>query len=163
LGLVVARSDSRRGIDANRFPLRAVERMKAAGLRGNVYDADQFGGFLIWSLYPERRVLTDGRNELYRTYIAEYSRARLDERAWRALLRKYAVDLAVDEYRPSRMEVMNAVTGQRSLVPASLVYWPRSDWALIAYDRAAMVFARRAAFPNAVIAKWEIRGVLPDG
>jgi hypothetical protein len=163
LGLIVMRRDSRRGIDVSRFPVRAVARMKTAGLHGNVYDPDQFGGFLIWSLYPERRVLTDGRNELYHTYIAEYSRARLDERVWRALLRKYAVDLAVDEFRPQRMEVMNAFTGQRSRVPASLVYWPRRDWALVAYDRVAMVFARRAAFPSDVIAKWEIRGVLPDG
>jgi hypothetical protein len=163
LGLVVMGRDSRRGIDGSRFPVRAAARMKAAGLHGNVYDPDQFGGFLIWSLYPERRVLTDGRNELYHTYIGEYSRARLDERAWRALLRKYAVDLAVDEYRQERMEVRNAVTGQHSFVPASLVYWPRQDWALVAYDHAAMVFARRAAFPGEVIEKWEIRDVLPDG
>jgi len=131
-------------------------------LRGNVYNPDQFGGFLIWSFYPERRALTDGRNELYRTYDAEYAKARVDSRAWHALLHKYAIDLAVDEYRHERMTVIDAVTKQRKEMPASLVYWPRSQWALIGYDDAGMVFARRAAFPVEVLQRWELRGVVPD-
>ncbi|MCU1350688.1 MAG: hypothetical protein JWO56_3718 [Acidobacteria bacterium] len=153
--------DRHGGVDPHRFPVQAVARLKAARLRGNIYNPDQFGGYLIWSFYPERRVLTDGRNELHRTYIAEYSRARLDGRAWSALLRKYRIDLAVDEYRPP-MTVQNAMTKQRTVLPASLVYWLRRDWALIAYDDAAMVFARRAAFPKELLEGWELRGVVPD-
>lgn len=150
------------GLLQHRWPSDAVARLKATGLRGNVYNPDQFGGLLIWSFYPERRALTDGRNELYRTYDAEYARARVDSRAWRALLQKYAIDLAVDEYRQERVTVMDAVTKQRTQMPASLVYWPRSQWALIGYDDAGMVFARRAAFPVEVLQRWELRGVVPD-
>jgi hypothetical protein len=163
-GVILAASfvhDRRPGIDASRFPERAVARLRASGLRGNIYDADQFGGYLIWSFYPERRVLTDGRNELHRTYIAEYTRARLDSRAWHALLHRYAIDLAVDEYREPTV-VLDVATGRRSRSPASLVYWPRRDWALLAYDNAAMVFARRAAFPKELLERWELRGVVPD-
>ncbi|MND08995.1 hypothetical protein D3C83_319980 [compost metagenome] len=47
-------------------------------------------------------------------------------------------------------------------MPASLAYWPRADWAVIAFDQAGMVFARRAAFTPGSIEKWEIRGVVPD-
>lgn len=157
---VALTADHRTGVAPERFPIRAVATLQASGLRGNIYNPDQFGGFVIWSFYPERRALTDGRNELYRTYIPEYARARGDQRAWRALLQKYRIDLAVDEYRPP-LEVMDAVTRQTRFMPASLAYWPRREWALIAYDDAAMVFARRAAFPD--IEKWEIRGVVPDG
>ena len=149
------------GLLPERFPIQSVARLQASGLRGNVYNADQFGGYLIWTFYPERRVLTDGRNELYHALLPEYDRARLDERAWRALLRKYRIDLAVDEYRPPQ-QVRDAVTGAERAMPASLAYWPRRDWALIAYDGVAMVFARRAAFPEAVLRRWEIRGVVPD-
>ena len=150
------------GLAKHRWPLAAVARLRASGLRGHVYNPDQFGGFLIWSFYPERRALTDGRNELYRTYNAEYARARVDGRAWRALLRKYQIDVAVDEYRRETMTVMDAVTKQRRQLPASLVYWPRAEWALIGYDDVGMVLARRAAFPPAVLQKWEIAGVVPD-
>jgi hypothetical protein len=86
------------GVDAERFPVRAVARLKALNLRGNIYNADQFGGYLIWAFYPERRVLTDGRNELYRTFIDEDARGRRDSRAWHGLQQKYLVDLAVAEY-----------------------------------------------------------------
>ena len=157
--LIAVTADHRLGVAPERFPVSAVARLEATGLRGNVYNPDQFGGFLIWSFYPERRVLTDGRNELYRSFIPEYARARGDQRAWHALLRKYRIDLAVDEYREP-LTIIDAGTGQQRALPASLAYWPRAEWALIAYDEAGMVFARRVAFTG--IEKWEIRGVVPD-
>ena len=153
--LVLLTADHRLGVAPERFPLHAVARLKAANLPGNIYNPDQFGGFLIWSFYPERRVLTDGRNELYRNYIPEYGRARGDERAWRALLQKYRIDLAVDEHR-APVPVLDAATGRRRELPAAEVYWPRKEWALIGIDEAGMAFARRAAFAPDVIASWEI-------
>lgn len=154
-------TDHRLGVSPERFPIRATARLLASRLGGNIYNPDQFGGYLIWTFYPERRVLTDGRNELHREYIREYAVARRDERAWRALLRKYAIDLAVDEYRPP-IEVIDATTREVAMMPASLAYWPRDEWALIGFDEAAMVFARRDAFPAEVLRRWEIRGVVPD-
>jgi hypothetical protein len=161
IALVALTADHRLGVAPERFPLRAVARLQSARLQGNIYNPDQLGGFLIWSFYPQRRVLTDGRNELHHTYIAEYARARRDERAWRALLAKYRIDLAVDEYR-APLPVLDAATGAQRQMPASLAYWPRRDWALIAFDDAAMVFARRKAFAAGEIERWEIRGVVPD-
>jgi hypothetical protein len=145
----------------NRFPTAAVARLRQTGFAGNIYNPDQFGGFLIWSFYPQRRVLNDGRNELYRSFIPEYAKARIDSRAWTALLARYKIDLAVDEYR-APLHVTSAKSGQRMDMPASLAYWPRREWALIAYDGAAMVFARRAAFSESDVARWEIRDVVPD-
>jgi len=151
------------GIDTVRFPVKAVAALKRSPFqRGNIYNPDQFGGYLIWSFYPQRRALTDGRNELYRRYNEEYARARLDGRAWQTLLRRYRVDIAVDEYHPP-LDVMDAVTRRHRTLPASLAYFPRGQWALIAYDRAAMVFIRRAAFPPADVERWELKGVVPDG
>jgi hypothetical protein len=161
IALVAFTRDHRAGVAPERFPLQAVARLQSTGLRGNIYNPDQFGGLLIWSFYPERRALTDGRNELYRTFIPEYARARRDQREWRALLAKYRIDLAVDEYR-APLPVVNAATGMQQLMPASTAYWPREEWALIGFDKAAMVFARRAAYAPGVIEKWEIRGVIPD-
>jgi hypothetical protein len=148
-------------IAAHRFPERAVDRLMQARLAGNIYNPDQLGGYLIWRTYPERRVLTDGRNELYHAFVPEYARARGDSRAWHALLAKYRIDLAVDEYRPL-LDTVNPKSGEHTRVPASLAYWPRKEWALIAYDEVAMVFARRAAFPPDRIASLELKGVVPD-
>jgi hypothetical protein len=149
------------GIDPHRYPIRATTVVHRANLQGNIYNPDQFGGFLIWSFYPQRRVLTDGRNELYHAYISEYAKARLDSRTWRSLLVKYRIDLAVDEYRPP-LDVINPMTRAHLSMPASLAYWPRKEWALIGYDDVAMVFARRAAFAPGVISGLEVKGVVPD-
>lgn len=141
------------GLAPSRFPVAATARLQASGLRGNIYNADQFGGYLIWSFYPQRRVLTDGRNELYHTLLPEYAKARTDSRAWSALLRRYRIDLAVDEHR-APLDVVDVQSGRTRKMEASLAYWPPRDWALIARDDVAMVFARRAAFAG--IERWEL-------
>jgi hypothetical protein len=158
IGWAYAQSDHFTGIDEERFPVRAVARLH---LPGNIYNVDQFGGYLEWVFYPQRRVLTDGRNELFTDFIAEDARARQDSRAWRALLQKYRLDLAVDEYA-EKIEVVDVASGERRRLPASLVRYRRRDWALIGFDDAAMIFARRAAFPPQTIAPIEYRYVVPD-
>ena len=140
--IVALTNDHRLGVPPERFPIAAVAQLKASGLRGNIYNADQFGGYLIWSFYPERRALTDGRNELYRTFIPEWQAARTDQRKWHALLDKYDIQLAVEEYRPP-LQVTDARTGKVTEMDASLAYWPRNEWVLLGKDAAGMVFARR--------------------
>jgi len=158
---VCAHADHFTGIDAAHFPVRTVARLQQSGLQGNIYNADQFGGYLEWVFYPHRRVLTDGRNELFRTFIAEDALAHRDSRAWHALQQKYRVAIAVDDYQPP-MHVIDVATGSARDLPASLVRYPRNAWALIAFDDAAMVFAKRAAFPPDAVARLELRGVVPD-
>ena len=162
LGWALIRADRRVGIDDLRFPVRAVARLQASALPGNIYNVDQFGGYLEWMFYGQRRVLTDGRNELFRDFIAEDSRARHDSRVWHALLARYHADLAVDEYQRQKIEVIDAASGERRFLPASLVRYRRRDWALIAFDDAAMVFARRAAYPPGVVERLEYRYLVPD-
>jgi hypothetical protein len=162
IGWVYVHFDHAPGVDAERFPVRATARLQQSKLPGNIYNADQFGGYLEWTFYPQRRVLTDGRNELFRDFIALDARAHLDSRAWHALLQKYRVDLAVDEFQREKVEVVDVASGQRRFLPASLVRYRRRDWALIAFDDAAMVFARRAAFSPDAIARLEYRYLVPD-
>jgi hypothetical protein len=162
LAWVLVHGDRRIGIDDIRFPVRAVGRLRKAGLPGNIYNADQFGGYLEWVFYPQRRVLTDGRNELFRDFIAEDFRAREDSRVWHSLLAQYHLDLAIDEYQRNKVEVIDAASGERRTLPASLVRYRRRDWALITFDDAAMVFARRAAFPPEVVERLEYRYLVPD-
>ena len=145
--IVGVTNDHRLGVPPERFPIAAVAQLKATGLHGNIYNPDQFGGYLIWSFYPERRALTDGRNELYRAFIPEWQQAREDGRKWNALLRKYKIDIAVEEYR-APLRVTNAATGRVVEMPAHLAYWPSNEWVMIARDEAAMVFVRRKKIPR---------------
>ena len=162
IGWAFAHDVHRPGIDDERFPVRAAAALKASQLPGNIYNVDQFGGLLEWTFYPAKRVLTDGRNELFRQFIADDARARTDSRAWHAMIARYNVALAVDEYQADKIEVVDMASGERRALPASLVRYRRRDWALIAFDDAAMVFARRASFPPERIATLEYRYLVPD-
>lgn len=150
------------GVDDERFPTRAVAALRSYKLDGNIYNVDQFGGLLEWTFYPARRTLTDGRNELFGDFITADAVARRDSRAWHALIQKYAATLAVDEYQAQKIEVVDVASGERRALPASIVRYRRRDWALIAFDDAAMVFARRDAFPPATLETIEYRFLVPD-
>jgi hypothetical protein len=160
--ILVVHSDRKAGIDDERFPVRAVARLHSLGLKGNIYNVDQFGGYLEWTFYPEQRVLTDGRNELFRDFIAMDAKARQDSRAWHTMQERYGIDLAGDEYGTQRIEVVDVASGERRYLPPSLVRYRRREWALIAFDDAAMIFARRAAFPAELIDRIEYRYLVPD-
>jgi len=150
------------GADPRYFPLRAVAKLKSYALAGNIYNVDQFGGLIEWTFYPERRALTDGRNELFAKFIADDDRAHHDSRAWHAMIARYDLALAVDEYAREKIEVVDVQSGERRALPASLVRYRRRDWALIAFDDVAMVFARRDKFPEPLLDRIEYRFLVPD-
>jgi hypothetical protein len=152
----------RPGVDEERFPTHAVAALRAYNLAGNIYNVDQFGGLIEWTFYPERRALTDGRNELFREFIEADAVAHHDSRAWHAMIAKYGLVLAVDEYQNEKIEVLDVASGERRALPASLVRYRRRDWALIAFDDAAMVFARRDVFPASRLDAIEYRFLVPD-
>lgn len=159
---VFVRDNHLPGADTTRFPVAAIDAFERWDRGGHVYNPDQFGGYLIWRFYPERRALTDGRNELYHAFIREYARARLDGRRWKALLDRYAINVAIDEYHHERIDVVDAQTGLHHQAPVSRVYFPRREWALIAFDDVAMVFVRRSVWPATLLKRIEYRVLLPD-
>jgi len=162
LGWAMQRYDHATGADPMYFPLRAVAKLKSYALPGNIYNADQFGGLLEWTFYPQRRTLTDGRNELFAALIAFDARARHDSRAWHDMIGRYDLALSVDEYSREKIEVVDVQSNERRMLPASLVRYRRRDWALIAFDDVAMVFARRDKFSPVALAPIEYRWLVPD-
>jgi hypothetical protein len=145
------------GIDERVFPVAAVARLRASGLKGNIYNDYGLGGFLIWNFYPERRVVTDGRNELYVAYNRESVRAEGSNRAWRSLIAGYDLKLAIFTYHRAPMRVVDTRTRRARIVPSHVALFPQKEWALIAMDPVAMVFARRDAYPADQLQPLELR------
>jgi hypothetical protein len=143
------------GIDSL-FPVAAVAKLRQSGLQGTIYTPYWLGGFLIWSFYPQRRALTDGRNELYVAYQAEYEAALRDKARWHALLRRYDVRLAVVDYHERPVTVVDPRNGRPRLVPGFALYFPLREWAPIAVDQAVIVYARRDAFPAQMLAPLDL-------
>jgi hypothetical protein len=75
------------------YPVGAVEYLRAHPVESGMFNDDHWGGFLIWSLWPEHKVFIDGRLDIYEYggVLADYlSIARADQTA-SVLLQKYDI------------------------------------------------------------------------
>jgi len=75
------------------FPVGAVEYLRAHPMANGMFNDDHWGGFLIWTLWPEHKVFIDGRLDIYEYggVLADYvSIARADQTA-PVLLKKYDI------------------------------------------------------------------------
>lgn len=79
-------------------PVAAVEYLKQHPLPGPLFNAYNWGGYLIWELYPDYPVYVDGRTDLYDDAILrEYLAAALGQASYTATLDKYGMNLVLIE------------------------------------------------------------------
>jgi hypothetical protein len=86
------------------YPCRnAADFIRKNHIRGNMFNADALGGYLIWELYPSVRVFMDTR-ELHPAVLADYRTIMSGAAAvapggtiaeWERLLKKYGVNFIV--------------------------------------------------------------------
>lgn len=79
-------------------PLRAAEYLHDQRPAGPMFNSYNWGGFLIWALYPDYRVFVDGRTDLYDdAFLREYLKVVMARPGWEAVLERYGVNLIVIE------------------------------------------------------------------
>ncbi|MBI5878477.1 MAG: hypothetical protein HZB53_12580 [Chloroflexi bacterium] len=117
---------------ARQFPVGAADYILRERPAGPLLNSYNFGGYLIWRLYPDYPVFIDGRAEYVYgdRFIAEYyDRIWLASGDWQAYLDRYGVRLVV-------MEKDGALGRQLAQSPA---------WQRLYADDTAVVFQKRAA------------------
>ena len=147
------------------FPRRLVDFTKAKDLRGNMLNSYGFGGYLIWTLHPERKVFIDGRNEVYVPLLKQLKEAASDSRRWTALLRNYGIEYAILNYVDNLEELTIYDAAGKSVTtyaPFSETHFPRSAWALVDWDDTGMILVRRKG-PNQNLLPLEYASVYPEG
>lgn len=128
------------GIHRGRFPVAALAVTDRLPPPGRLYNHPDFGGYLIWALYPHHQVFADGRNELYLDLLPRLNAARADLVQWNHLLAEHGIGWAILPYEGET----TVIQGQRvRQMPASWARFPPWEWALVAWDDAAMVFYAR--------------------
>jgi hypothetical protein len=116
--------------ETDRFPVEIVERLRT--LEGNVWNSSNLGGYLIWKLWPEKRVALDGRWEVYGELLpmlkGVYGRPRVFDR----LVHRY--------------EIRAVVLSKGNLEARSMFPWlhRRRDWRLTIHGPRAYLFERVA-------------------
>lgn len=108
-------------------PVKAVEYIKAHQLQGNMLNAYDYGGYLIWAL-PEHPVFIDGRADLY-----EWSGVLTQFAKWATL--QEDPNLLLDKYNVSfcLLERSSPVAQVLPLLP---------EWKEVYSDNASVIFVR---------------------
>jgi len=85
------------GVKERMFPVKAADFIKSNNIEGRMFNNYEFGGYLIYYLYPEYQVFIDGRaQELYtEDFLKEYLLATESAEQWQRLTDKYGIDFAV--------------------------------------------------------------------
>jgi hypothetical protein len=134
----VERLRTRDWVDRTSLPVAAADFIAASGLRGNIYNFYNWGGYLIWRLGPEIKVFVDGRGidtgMVLQASIINLGFEGSGQRQWRALLDKYGVDLVLTPYGYGRQPIVLVNRLRRD-----------PDWAVVWSNRNSIVFARSAA------------------
>jgi len=78
--------------DQKLFPVRALTAIEATGSR-NVLTTDQWGDFLIYSMYPSVRVYFDGRSDFYgNDFVEEYIKLMAGAPNWEQTVATHSVN-----------------------------------------------------------------------
>ncbi len=137
------------GLEPGRFPTHAAEILAAHPAIGPLYNELAHGGFLLWRLYPPRRVFLDGRMELEPALLGEIARARHSAGQWSAFLAHEGAVGALVRYDGRRVPVYEPGpdgelrVGDRR-TPDALLF-PPERWNLVDWDDETMLFLRPGA------------------
>jgi len=112
-------------------PSGACDFLKAKNIKGRMFNSIDFGHYIAYRFYPEKRIFIDARTELYKyDFYRLYRRAHNYPAEWEALRAKYGFDIAL---------VRHAFSGTERLLR---YLYNSKEWALAYYDRGSALFLR---------------------
>jgi hypothetical protein len=135
-----------------RYPSGAVTFIKENKIPGNMFNPYNWGGYLVWHLYPDYRVFMYGRT-LNETAFFDYNQILKTERGkdidvplWKRLLDAYNVNFILT----------NAVSSNGNIIPLVDMLYISNDWELIYTDGKSMIFLRAAPGNQDIIRKYQL-------
>ncbi len=116
------------------LPLDAVAYLRQAELPGEMFNSYNWGGYLLWALYPNKPVFVDGRTDLYALnsrVLEDYVTVHWARPGWQAVLDRYGIG--------------HLVIPRGGLLDAALAGAP--VWQRTYQDDVAAVYARQEGGP----------------
>lgn len=149
--IVAVVSDARylRKYDNVAYPEGAVAFLKENGINGNVFNEHVWGGYLIWTSFPDLKPYIDGRF-FHKKFYDEYYAVLAGQPGWESTLEKYGITIALLAYSEAGGARLND----------SLFANPR--WRLVYWDDASLVYLRDSAGTRKVIDQFGNGLVNPD-
>jgi hypothetical protein len=84
-------------VERHSFPVAAVSFLQAGQFSPQLFNNYNWGGYLIWKLYPEYRVCIDGRADLYGDKVmGQFASAyNISDPSWRPTLEKWQIETVI--------------------------------------------------------------------
>jgi hypothetical protein len=82
--------------DAKRFPARAVELLVQRRVQEPIFSKDSWGGYLIYRMYPQAKVIVDDRHDFYgESFLKDYLKVIHVQPGWDEILDRWQVNWVV--------------------------------------------------------------------
>jgi len=80
--------------DSTRFPVASVDYVERHNIRGPIFAPDFWGGYLIYRLYPQTKVVIDDRHDLYgEPFLKSYLKTIHVEPGWQDFIDQYPANI----------------------------------------------------------------------
>ena len=114
-------------------------------IKGPVFNTLDFGPYIGYRFYPEKRIFIDTRTELYKDeFYRIYRRVQNYPAEWKALRERYGFNIAI---------VRHLFSGTERLLKQ---LYKNNDWRLVYYDKNSCVFLRDMPAYKDVIRRYEV-------
>jgi hypothetical protein len=98
--------------DAKRFPVQAVDYMQKHNVQGPLVSPDYWGGYLIYRLYPQVRMVVDDRHDFYgEEFFKSYLKMMHVEPGWEEFLQQHQVGGVVVPKSSALANILRESTG----------------------------------------------------
>ena len=126
-------------------PSKACDFLENNRIKGRIFNSIDFGHYIAYRFYPEKRVFIDTRTELYaRDFYKSYQRAQNYPAEWNALQKKYNFDIAF---------IRHLFSGTERLLK---YLYKNREWALVYYDENSVIFLHDAPENKEAIERFKI-------
>lgn len=135
-----------------RYPSGAVEFIQKNKIPGNMFNLYNWGGYLVWHLYPDYRVFICGRT-LNETAFFHYNQILKAAKGndpntllWERLLNAYNVNFIL----------ISAVSSNGNIIPLVDMLYVSSEWKLIYADGESIIFLKNVPDNQNIIHQYQL-------
>jgi hypothetical protein len=148
LAVGVATNRIEHKFDENRKPVEAVKFLKRVPLKGNMFNDDEFGDYIIYSAYPQYKVFIDSRVDMYGIdQFEDYLNMVYFKPGWEKIVERYNINWVI--------------VSSNSILSRYLM--ERNDWRLIYADKVACIFMKNVHENEDILKRYRKVRLVPVG
>lgn len=141
------------------FPVNATKFIKDVDIKGNMFNEFRYGGYLLYHLYPQKKIFIDGRTDFYlccelKQLSNLYKNQTLPDKKYKLLL-----DNLWNKYQMSFILIQSSKIGFDKKVARILINDPK--WILVFWDDNSQIFVKNDGKNIKIINKFGAKFATP--